>query len=454
MADNNWAPQAIAVKEKITVTIAGTLDGETFQLGLGGQVFAEHTDGDTVPATTATALAAAWNASKHPWAAAVTATADGADVVLEADGAGIPFGDFKTDDSGSWESGVRGYYEIELNTPGVAATLEQDETLANRGPNCANLDANWSLGSFLADDEDVTIADSGIDILWGLDYRSDAANKVLLNSLDIRKSMVGKIGLDYATFNGLTAAPEYRGTYFQIMVDDAEGDVTIGKHNGPGSVLGSRRIKLDLKGNACRVEMHGSNSQPSEAGKPVVRILCDGGELGATIIHVRGAPGGFGIAIDQPGETSEAGMLAINCPSTKDRIFTGSGFVLNSETAAFSQNGGYCFLRHVPSDSGADTLDVVQLDDGILETEGDFQIDELFQDGGLLIANHWNSDGGAIAIVSAEFRKGTCDTTKTARGRTWGTVNLTLQDHNLLLHGTSLTLNTVLITAPGGMGAV
>lgn len=576
MANNNWAPRAVAVKEKITVTVGGTLAGEDFKLGLGdpagadeiqaawitgtgsggtftlvvplpngdemttaaiaynanaevieaaldtafalqspappagsisvagtnmdtddiiftfdGAVYekkdwplvtfddlatgwsagifaelvkglpitglwiAEHTDATTTIADTVAALVAAWNASKHPWAEAVTAVDASPNITLEADTAGVPFGDFLTDTDQTWESGVRGYYEIALNTPGESATLEQDETTANKGPNCANVAANWMNGTYLSNGEDVTIADSGVDILWGLDYGTDGMNKVLLNSLDIRKSMTGKIGLDYATFNGLTSAPEYRGTYFQILVDQANGDVTIGKHVGPGAVLGSRRIKLDLLTQQCRVEMHGSNSQPFESGKPAVRILLDNTN---SIVHVLGAPGGFGIAVDQSSETSEMDKLAINCRSLKDRIYTGPGVTLTSETMAFAQNGGYCLLRHAPSDGGADKIPVVQLDDGVLKTEGDFQIDEFSQDGGVFYPNHWNSDAGEgslnKAIEVAKFNAGLCDATRSMRARTWDDVTEVLEVHTLKLHGTAVTITAFAVVAPGGVGGI
>lgn len=457
MANNNWAPQAVAVKQKITVTVGGTLAGETFQLGLGGQVFAEHTDGDTVIVTTVAALVAAWNASTHPWAAAVTATDASPNITLEADVAGVPFGDYLTDDETddpagqTWETGVRGYYEIELNTPGGAATLAQDETTTNRGPNCANLADNWSAGTYLADGDAVTIANNGIDILWGLDYGSDDDNWVILDSLDIRKSYAGKIGLDAATFNGLTSAPEYRGTYFQIKVDTDEGDVTIGKHIGPGSVLGSRRIKLDLKGNKCRVVMHGSNSQPFEAGKPAVRILTDN-VGGGTLIHVRGAPGGFGIAMDQPGETSEVGRLSIVCASTNDKIFVGPGVKLTDGSEAFHQNGGYCILQHQPSVEGTVVIRGMVFDDGELWTEGDFEVDDCIQNGGVLYPNHWNSTGVSstkLAFTSVAFNGGVCNTTKTAQDRKWLAVTQGLGKHTLVMHGSSVEIVGFTLVPPG-----
>lgn len=444
MANNNWAPQAVAIQEVITVTVGGTLSGETFQLGLGGQVFAEHTDTTTVIENTVDALIAAWNASTHPWAAAVTASKSGTTmVVLTADVAGVPFGDFLSDNGQTWETGVRGYYEIDLNTPGGLATLTQDETTANRGPNCANLVDNWSAGTYLADDEDVTIADNSIDILWGLDYGSDATNKVTLYSLDIRMSYTGKIGLDYATFNGATSAPEYRGTYFKIMVDKAQGDVTIGEHNGPGTVLGSRRIKLDLKDKDCRVIMHGSNSQPFETGKPAVRILTD--DTNAHI-QVRGAPGGFGLAMDQPGETSVANTLSINCSLATDRIFVGPGVKLSNAVSPFQQKGGHCILRHKPP---ADILAAVKHDSGELETKGDFRITAYTQEGGVFYPNHYET---TQAVTTANFNKGVCDTTKSARGRNWGTVNQMLGEHTLRLHGTSVAIQTFNLIAPGGQG--
>jgi hypothetical protein len=458
MAIQRWLGQAVAIKQKITVTVGGTLAGETFKIGVGGTYFAEHTDTTTTIADTVAALVAAWSASTHPWAAAITATDASPDIVLEANIAGVPFGTYKSDSNPNTPE-IRGYWEVDLNTPGGSATLTQAETTPNEGPNCANLATNWSNGTYLADGDDVSIADSGIDIKWGLDYRSDTTNAVTADSFDCRKSFTGKMGLDYATFDGNAAAPEYRDCYFGILVDGDQGKVKIGEHNGPGSPAGSRRIMLDLRNNAAptdigaEVEIYGCYSQPQETGRPAIRLLTDNGATKSTSIFVRGCVGGFGLAMDKPGETSVAARISINCQSTKDQIFTGPGIKLTNAGNGFEQNGGYCILQHSPSDGGAAILGDIQLDAGELWTEGDFEVDNFHNDGGTAYLNHYNSESGQsyVAIDDAFLNSGVTDTTKSNRSRTWSNVSEMREIHDLRLHGTSVTITNYMRTRQGGV---
>ena len=54
-----WEGRADAVAQVTTVTVGGTLSGETFTISVGGVAIATHTDADTVIATTVAALVAA-----------------------------------------------------------------------------------------------------------------------------------------------------------------------------------------------------------------------------------------------------------------------------------------------------------------------------------------------------------------------------------------------------------
>lgn len=458
MATQIWRPKALAVAEVVTVTVGGTLSSETFQLKLGGVVIAEHTDTDTVIATTVAALVAAWNASTHPWATAVTAVDASPNITLTADTAGVPFGAHlnRTTGGQTFETGVYGYYEIGLNTPGGSATLTQVETTANRGPNCANVGENWSTDNILADGDDVRIENNGIDIKWGLNMTLEVntGDEIVLNSLHAQRSYIGKIGLDSATFDGLTTAPEYRETYWGIRVDAANGDVRIGEQVGPGISAGSRRIMLDLKGDGANIIAFGSHSQAFDSGRPAVRILCDGVD-GDSEVVVYGAEGGFGIAMDKSGETSRLAQFSIECPSTKHKVFTSSGFGTKDGNSIVQMTGGYCKLRHVPTTDGAtNLLAKVSASGGELWIDGDTEITLLENSGALLYPNNYSSFTGNKAIGTFDGFAGTTDTTKSTKSRTWDVVNHYEKTHKLLGKGTVVTMTTFnnLFTTAGGAG--
>ncbi|MDZ7809208.1 MAG: hypothetical protein U5L11_02515 [Arhodomonas sp.] len=91
MATKYWQPKAQPVAQVTTVTVGGTLSGETFSISVGGLVIATHTDATTTIADTVAALVAAWNASTHPYATGITAADASPDITLTADTAEVPF---------------------------------------------------------------------------------------------------------------------------------------------------------------------------------------------------------------------------------------------------------------------------------------------------------------------------------------------------------------------------
>lgn len=157
MATRTWIGGAEAVQQVTTVTVGGTLSGENFTIsaehpsGSVGNVvpIASHTDSDTSTESAATALAAAWNASNHPYATAVSASASGSVITFTAKTAGVPF-------------------LLTLNTPGGSATFSQSTTTDNIGPNDWNTPGNWAEGAVPTDGDDVIIK-GRYSILYGLE---------------------------------------------------------------------------------------------------------------------------------------------------------------------------------------------------------------------------------------------------------------------------------------------
>ena len=193
---------------------------------------------------------------------------------------------------------------------------------------------------------------------------------------------------------------------------------------------------LDLKGDGANIIAFGSHSQAFDAGRPAVRILCDGVALDSDVV-VYGAEGGFGIAMDKSGETSTIDQLSIECPSTKHKVFTSDGVASKDGDSIIQMTGGYCKLRHV--DPATRVLAKVAASGGELWIEGNVQITLLENSGALIYPNNFNSTPGD-AIVTFDGFAGTTDTTKSTRARTWGTVNHYPSPHKLLGKGTVVTM--------------
>jgi len=179
------------------------------------------TIGTTDANGTATALAAAWNASTHPYFTGVTASAATDTVTLTADVAGV---EFIAVSSVTGASGTIG-----------AVT----SSTANAGPCDWSTPENWSDGSIPGTSDTVIFADNAVNVCYGLDQSALA-----INNLFIQQTYTGKIGLArnalVTTADGETTVstkPESRPSYLSIDADVVE----IGKHVGTGSAIGSQR---------------------------------------------------------------------------------------------------------------------------------------------------------------------------------------------------------------------
>jgi hypothetical protein len=406
MATIYWLGTAAAVAKKYTVQITAYDAATTYKITVGSVVISVVGSGGTTT-TVATALAAAWNASTNVYCTGITAAAVTDTITFTADTAGV---DFTITSSVSAGTGTIG-----------SAT----NTVANAGPNAWSTATNWSGGAVPVNSDDVVIKDSSVSICWGL-----AQSAVALTSLRIEKSYTGKIGLDRAVFatsaDGATTvstATEYRSTYLAI----GASTVKIGENFINASVNGSSRILLDLgSATAANVEIHGTATSSSESGRPAVRLKAANASTG---VYVRSTPGGVGVAVDAPGETSTVGTISISDTTTSSKVFCGPGVTLTT----WYQLGGQNVLQ------AAATVTTVTVNGGTLQTEGDFTITTFNQNGGTTYCNHVKTAGNAITTLN--LGGGTIDAQGSSRTRTWATANL--NKGTLKADGSILTLTTI-----------
>jgi hypothetical protein len=342
-----WIGKSTAVAQVTTVTVGGTLSGETFTISVGGVAIATHTDSDTLIASAKAALIAAWNASTHPYATGVTASAGGTgEVVLTADVAGVPF-------------------VVTLNTPGGSATLGQTATTASAGPNHWDTAANWSGGAVPVAADDVIIRQTEVPILFGLDRSSVNA----LASLTVERSAESGfvIGLPIDQFYVSEAGgfdddvPEYRGTYLEHKATV----VRIGEHYGPGSPSGSGRIKINTLDAASAITVFGAAS-PTETTLPAVRLLATHASSTLRVLD-----GSVGVACDAPGETSTLVSVTMN-GETSASLVIGAGTTLTT----YRQTAGSGVVRNAPTnlyvdggtieDTGSGTITMTEIGAGVL----------------------------------------------------------------------------------------
>ena len=216
MATVIFRGDADTVAQESRATPANVEIGDEFTLTVGDSSVSFAATEASVANVTA-GLVAAWNASASPELAEITAYDADTYVKLLADVAGRPFVVTSTATNG----GSNDTQTLAITTPVAAA-----------GPNCWDTPANWSTGSVPVDDDDIIIEDSDVDILYGLDQSA-----VTPDTLKIRASYTGKIGLTPINETGDTDYAEYRETRLKISPDV----INIGEGQGNGSPM----IRLD-----------------------------------------------------------------------------------------------------------------------------------------------------------------------------------------------------------------
>ena len=303
MATKYWIgdePAVAQISNGSIDSVDGTPANNTFIVTIGDQAIS--TAGDTDVATTAAALVALLNASTHPYFAAVTwSNPSAGNITGTADTAGVPFVAALT------ETGA-----------GTGAVTDFSDTTASSGPADWSTALNWSDGSIPANSDTVIFSGTSNPCVYGL-----AQSGVDLTTLEVKQSYTGAIGLrrdvfatsdDGATTD--TTVAEYRQDYLDI----GAGTIEIGEHAGPGIPSGSGRLKIDNdSASASTLIIHRTANQATETTLPAVRYKV---AHASSVIIVRSAVGGVGIAVDAPGETSTVGTVRVTDQSTSARVTT------------------------------------------------------------------------------------------------------------------------------------
>lgn len=290
MATHRWLGQAVAVAQTATVQITAYDVATAYKLTVGGVVVSTVGTGGTVN-TTATALAAAWNASTHVYFTGVTASAATDTVTLTADTAGVPF---------TATSSVTG---------GTGTIGSVTAGTANAGPNvlaAANLDS----GSLPANGDTLIFENSAVDVLWVLDAMTSTTTLTIIRY----PTYTGKIGLNRRVFqvtasSTSSTAKEYREHSLTI---DGATLIWMPKRTR-GAAATSQRFIVNTKTSAATVLIEETGTSASEVNLEPVRIK---GSNSSSIATVNGSSI-VGFATDDPADTAEfdlnvAGRAIVN----------------------------------------------------------------------------------------------------------------------------------------------
>ena len=398
MATLYWRGDATAVAQVHTASIDSvdaTPANNTFTCSIGGVSI--DAVGDTDVATTATNLRASLNASTHPYFAAITWSGSTGDIIGTADTLGVPFVAALT------ETGA-----------GTGAVTDFAETTASAGPNDWSTADNWQTvggaqGTAPASTDTVIIENNAEEIAYGLDQ-----NAVALGFLRIDQSYTGKIGLTRTEFatsvDGATTdttVVEYREDYLKIGAEFND----IGQRFGPGTATGSTRLKINNVDAAASTTTIHNTASTGDGIYPAIRLL---NTHASSTLLVRKAPGGVGVAIDEPGETTTFATITVSDETASARLFTGDGLTLTT----YVQNGGNNSLRSVVDG----TITTMTINGGTLTTNGDFTVTTLNVNAGTANINHERI--GGVAVTTANLNAGTTNVRGSSTARTWTTVNL------------------------------
>lgn len=317
MATHSFVGNALSVKQVTTYSFTGTwiatdnidvtINSKTVSVAAGSTIIA------TIVANVQAALAAQTDADF----AAITWTVDGDDLVATAKTAGVAFDATITEDS-------------------TSGTITKTDDKVATGPNHWNNAGSWDSETVPASTDDVLIANSESEILYGL-----GQNAITLARLDIYASFLGKIGLP--RFGQNVKSFKGSGRYLAIK----SPIVNIGMGEGAGST----RLLLDLLDADSDVVINKTGIAPD--GEYAVKLLGSGS--GNTVTVHRGS---VGIA-DEPGQTAVVDVLKVGqiVSPTDSKVLCGSGVTLTTLEASggsttlqcgattINQRGGAVFLE-------------------------------------------------------------------------------------------------------------
>lgn len=292
-ATKYWRGDAAVVQKVVTATPENVEIGDVFTLSLGSRSVSFTAAAATVANVTA-GLFAAWQANNLPEFQEITASDNTTHLSFLADTAGK---DFVLTSSTS-DGGMTNDQALVIAT-----------TTANAGPHDWSVASNWEPSGVPANGDDVFLANSDVDILYGLDQSG-----VTLGSLQIQKSFVGKLGLPIVNAADYV---EYRPTYLKIGATS----LTIG--DGVGA--GSSRLKLDT--GSVQTSLVVSHTNLPESGQQAA-FYWKGSNASNSATILRGA---IGLAI-LPGETCTLSALNVGeVEGSGDSLVTiGSGSTIGT----------------------------------------------------------------------------------------------------------------------------
>ena len=368
MATVIWRGDADAVAQISTATPASVEISDVFTLTCGGSSVSFTATAATVADVTA-GITTAWNASTAPEMAEITATDSTTTVTLTHDTAGVEFTVTATEVDG----GGTDDQTFTMATPTAAA-----------GPHVWSTDSNWSTGSVPADDDHIIIEESDVDILYGL-----GQSGITADSLTIKASYTGEIGLEETNSDGTTSYTEYRDTFLEIEPDK----IDIGAGDGNGSAM----IKINTGSVATAVTvMKTASATETNCGA----VQWKGTNAGNTLTVQRGDVG----VATQGGETATIATLAVSYSTSVSNdasVVCGSGVTLTT----INQFGSTLEIN-----SAAVTCNVSA---GTLTVNGTSTITTATVEGGTLY--HQSSGTITTLVVSAS---GTIDFSRDAKTRT------------------------------------
>lgn len=385
MATVRWTGKSVAVAQVEDGSITAYDAATTYKITINGVEVSVIAAGSANQ--TAADLVTAATASTHPYFTNVTWTnPSAANITATAGTAGVPF-------------------DATLSATGGTGTVSNfSTTTASSGPNHWDDANNWDGGTLPGAADDVVIENSDSNIIFGLDTITAA-----LNSVIIRKSFTGRIGLDSFRFSlGGTLtdgdAVEYREDYLKIDVATIE----IGQQVGPGTPAGSGRIKIDnIKAGSSIMTVFDTASGAVESFQPAIRYKAANAGADVTVLS---APAGVGIGKEFVGETSTVGDVTLRTEDSADKVYIGSGVTWTN----YTQFGGTAVI------DSAGTPTLVKVTGGDLEVNGDFTITTLTNDGGVIVDNHIKTAGNSV--TTCNNTSGTLDLNQSNDARTIATL--------------------------------
>lgn len=257
MANVEWRPTQGRIKQKVKVTVGGTIATETFTISIGGVVMATFTAATSTATQVRDGLKTDWDsaARAHPYKTNIlTWTNNSTDAIdIEAVQAGVPF-------------------TLTLNTPGGTATFTQSTTQANVSPNDLGDTANWSAGALPTTSDNVRFP-YGVPVpCWNLD-----AITATLGDVEIEDGF--NIGMPSERFSTQVAdsgpgafdasVKEYRGTFTTLKC----ANIYIGRLGSLGPTLptGIQRCHVDLS-TAPNAKVYAFRSAAQSGAHPPIQL--------------------------------------------------------------------------------------------------------------------------------------------------------------------------------------